>query len=84
MIGERVLGACIESSVAKSRPVLSSLRRWLLLRVVGVVVVWRRVLGVGADLQYAPNWDGGGSGQDGDGIVVEEQQRVGLGGGMGA
>ena len=58
VIGERVLGACIKSSVAKSRPVLSSLRRWLLMRVVGVVVVWRRVLGVGADLQYAPNWDG--------------------------
>ena len=57
-IGERVLGPCIDSSMAKSRPVLSSLRRWLLLRVVGVVVVWRRVLGVGADLQNAPNWDG--------------------------
>ena len=44
-IGERVLGPCIDSSMAKSRPVLSSSRRWLLPCVVGVVVVWRLVFG---------------------------------------
>ena len=44
-IGERVLGVCIDSSVAKSRPVLSFSRRWLFPCVVGVVGVWRLVFG---------------------------------------
>ena len=44
-IGARVLGSCIDSSVAKSRPVLSFSRRWLFPCVVGVVGVWRLVFG---------------------------------------
>ena len=41
-IGERVLGPCIDSSMAKSRPVLSSSRRWLLPHNAAKVVQSRR------------------------------------------